>query len=232
MKLSIIIPVYNEINTIELIVDKINKQKLINKEIIIVDDCSTDGTTILLKNKIFKKVSKVIYHKKNLGKGAAIKSAKNIITGDIVIIQDADLEYDPKDYNSLIKPIKDNQFKVVYGSRVLGKKRYSLNNFTSIYRVFFNQILTMLSNLFNNQQLTDAHTCYKVFSKEVFNNIDLKENDFSFCPEITTKISLKNIKIKEIPISYYGRSYKEGKKINILDGFKAIIVLFKYRFLR
>jgi len=232
MKLSIIIPVYNEINTIELIVDKINKQKFINKEIIIVDDCSTDGTTVLLKNKIFKKVSKVIYHKKNLGKGGAIKSAKNIITGDIVMIQDADLEYDPQDYQSLIKPIKDNQFKVVYGSRVLGKKRYLLNNFTSIYRVFFNHVLTTLSNLLNNQKLTDAHTCYKVFSKEVFDNIHLKENDFSFCPEITTKISLKNLKIKEIPISYYGRSYKEGKKINILDGFKAIIVLFKYRFLR
>ena len=232
MKLSIIIPVYNEINTIELIVDKINKQKFINKEIIIVDDCSTDGTTVLLKNKIFKKVSKVIYHKKNLGKGGAIKSAKNIITGDIVMIQDADLEYDPQDYQSLIKPIKDNQFKVVYGSRVLGKKRYLLNNFTSIYRVFFNHVLTTLSNLLNNQKLTDAHTCYKVFSKEVFDNIHLKENDFSFCPEITTKISLKNLKIKEIPISYYGRSYKQGKKINILDGFKAIIVLFKYRFLR
>jgi glycosyltransferase involved in cell wall biosynthesis len=232
MKLSIIIPVFNEVNTIEYIVDKINKLDDLNKEIIIVDDYSNDGTTLLLKNNIHKKVKKIIYHKKNLGKGAAIKSAKDIISGDIVIIQDADLEYDPKDYYNLIKPIQNKEYQVVYGSRVFGKSRYFSNNFTSIYRVFFNHILTMLSNLLNSQNLTDAHTGYKVFSKNVFDNITLEENDFSFCPEVTTKISLKNIIIKEISISYYGRSYKDGKKINIYDGFKAILVLFKYRFFK
>jgi len=232
MKLSIIIPVFNEINTIERIVDKINELQDLNKEIIIVDDFSNDGTTLLLNSNIYKKVHKVIYHQKNSGKGAAIKSARDFVSGDIVIIQDADLEYDPKDYYNLIKPIQNKEYQVVYGSRVFGKSRYFSNNFTSIYRVFFNHILTMLSNLLNNQNLTDAHTGYKVFSKNVFDNISLEENDFSFCPEVTTKISLKKVIIKEIPISYYGRSYKEGKKINIYDGFKAIYVLFKYRFFK
>jgi glycosyltransferase involved in cell wall biosynthesis len=232
MKLSIIIPVFNEINTIERIVDKINKLHDLNKEIIIVDDFSNDGTTLLLKSNIYKKVHRIIYHQKNLGKGAAIKSAKDFVSGDIIIIQDADLEYDPKDYYNLIKPIENKESQVVYGSRVFGKSRYFSNNFTSIYRVFFNHILTMLSNLLNNQNLTDAHTGYKVFSKNIFDNITLEENDFSFCPEVTTKISLKKVTIKEIPISYYGRSYKDGKKINIYDGFKAILVLFKYRFFK
>jgi glycosyltransferase involved in cell wall biosynthesis len=232
MKLSIIIPVFNEINTIERIVDKINELQDLNKEIIIVDDFSNDGTTLLLNSNIYKKVYKIIYHQKNLGKGAAIKSAKDFVSGDIVIIQDADLEYDPKDYYNLMKPIQNKEYQVVYGSRVSGKSRYFSNNFTSIYRVFFNHILTMLSNILNNQNLTDAHTGYKVFSKNVFDNITLEENDFSFCPEVTTKISLKKVIIKEIPISYYGRSYKEGKKINIYDGFKAIYVLFKYRFFK
>jgi len=232
MKLSIIIPVFNEINTIEHIVDKINKLDDLNKEIIIVDDYSNDGTTLLLKNNIHKKVKKIIYHKKNLGKGAAIKSGKKILTGDLVIIQDGDLEYDPKDYYRLIKPIVNKKYQVVYGSRVLGKNRYLYNNFTSIFRVFFNHLLTILSNLLNKQKLTDAHTCYKVFSRKVFDSIYLEENDFSFCPEVTTKVSLKKIIIKEIPISYYGRSYSEGKKIGLFDGFKAIFVLFKYRFFK
>lgn len=230
MKLSIIIPVFNELNTIETIVDKINDLQSLNKEIIIVDDFSNDGTTSLLKNVIYKKVFIIVHHEKNLGKGAAIKSAKSLVTGDIVIIQDADLEYDPKDYYNLIKPIQDKQYKVVYGSRVLGRNRYLQDNFTSLYRIFFNHFLTFLSNLLNKQNLTDAHTCYKVFSRDVFDSIHLKENDFSFCPEVTTKLALKNIKIKEVPINYYGRDYKEGKKIKAFDGFKAIFVLIKYRF--
>jgi dolichol-phosphate mannosyltransferase len=232
MKLSIIIPVFNEINTIEKIIDEINQLKLLKKEIIIVDDCSNDGTTNLLKKVICKKVTKILYHKENLGKGASIRTAKKFITGDIAIIQDADLEYDPKDYYNLIKPIKDKQYRVVYGSRVLGKNRYLQKNFTSVYRIFFNHFLTLISNLLNNQNLTDAHTCYKVFSADVFNSINLEENDFSFCPEITTKISKKKINIKEVAISYYGRNYKEGKKIKITDGLKAIFVLFKYKFFK
>jgi dolichol-phosphate mannosyltransferase len=231
MKLSIIIPVFNEQNTILQILEKINMVDFIQKEIIIVDDCSSDKTINLLKN-LSKQEYKIFYHNINLGKGAAIQTGKKFVTGDIVVIQDADLEYDPEDYKLLVEPIVNGKAKVVYGSRVLGKKRYSLKNFSSIYRIFFNHLLTIFSNIMNNQNLTDAHTCYKTFSKELFNSIDLKENGFSFCPEITTKIANKKIEIKEVPIEYYGRSYKEGKKINLIDGFKALFAIIKYRFLK
>jgi len=227
-KLSIIIPVYNEKNTIEKLLNKIHKLSHIKKEIIVVDDASSDGSTnILKKNK--NKFTKLIHHKKNLGKGAAIKTAKKFVKGNVVIIQDADLEYNPSDYFKLLHFINKG-YKVVYGSRVLGRNRYLLKNFSSIIRIFFNHILTVISNLLNNQKLTDAHTCYKMFASDVFLKIKLKENDFSFCPEITTKIGLLKIKIKEVPIKYNGRDYDEGKKITLIDGIKAIITLFKYRF--
>ncbi len=227
-KLSIIIPVYNEKNTIQKLLNKIHKLSDIKKEIIVVNDASDDGSTnILKKNK--NKITKLIHHKKNLGKGAAIKSAQKFIKGDVVIIQDADLEYDPADYYKLLYFINKG-FKVVYGSRVLGKNRYLLKNFSSITRIFFNHILTIVSNLLNNQKLTDAHTCYKMFVSDIFLKIKLEEKDFSFCPEITTKIGLQKIKIKEVSIKYRGRSYKDGKKIRLIDGIKAIITLFKYRF--
>jgi len=227
--ISIIVPVYNEKNTILKILEKIKAVKDIKKEIIIVDDCSTDGTREILKS-LNNDIYKIHFHEKNLGKGGAIKTAKKYIEGEIVIIQDADLEYNPNDYKKLIDPILKKEAQVVYGSRVLGKKRYLVKSFSSIYRIFFNHILTILSNIINQQNLTDAHTCYKTFSYKVFNSIDLQENDFSFCPEITTKISLKKIKIIEVPIEYYGRSYKEGKKIKLIDGVKALITLIKYRF--
>ena len=230
MMLSVIIPVYNEKNTILEIIKKIETNK-IKKEIIIVDDCSTDGTREILQN-ITNHNHKILFHDKNLGKGAAIKSAKKKIDGEIVVIQDADLEYDPNDYQKLIEPIYRNEVEVVYGSRVLGSNRYLMQNFSSVYRIFFNHMLTILSNLINKQSLTDAHTCYKTFSTKVFNSIDLEENDFSFCPEITTKIALKKIKIKEVKIDYNGRSYKEGKKIKLSDGIKAIKTLFKYRYFK
>jgi glycosyltransferase involved in cell wall biosynthesis len=230
MKLSIIIPVYNEIKTLEKIINKIINLKKIDKQIIIVDDGSTDGSRQLIKSKIVSKVSKVIYHKNNKGKGAAIKTAQKYLEGDYVLIQDADLEYNPRDYFKLLRPLIKKSSSVVYGSRVLGKKRYSSKNFISLSRIFVNHALTTVSNLLNNQNLTDAHTCYKVFLTSVFKKIKLKESDFAFCPEVTSKISKMGIKIIEVPISYKGRTYIEGKKIGVFDGFRALYVLAKYQF--
>jgi len=227
--ITVIIPCYNEVKTISIIIDKVNKQRL-KKQIIVVDDFSTDGTRKILKKKLRKKIDKIILHNKNSGKGAAINSAKKFIKGNITIIQDADLEYSPKDFKKLVKPIKDKKYKVVYGSRVLGKNRYFENEFSSIFRVFANHILTIISNILNNQNLTDAHTCYKVFDTKIFKKIKLEEKGFSFCPEVTTKVSLLNEKIKEVPISYKGRDYSEGKKINFKDGIIALKTLLKYRF--
>tara|TARA_Y100000816_G_scaffold278753_1_gene250286 strand:+ start:38 stop:727 length:690 start_codon:yes stop_codon:yes gene_type:complete len=228
MKLSIIIPCYNEFNTIEKLINEVNKIK-IKKQVIIVDDFSDDGSRKIIK-KIKKKYDKAIYHKKNLGKGAAINSAKKFIKGQIILIQDADLEYSPKDYKKLIEPIIKGKTNVVYGSRVLKKSRYINSNFSSAFRVFANHVLTIISNIINSQNLTDAHTCYKVLKSDLFKKIKLKEKGFSFCPELTTKISLAREKIIEVQIRYNGRTYAEGKKINVFDGFHAIKTLIKYRF--
>lgn len=226
--LTIIVPVYNETNTILKILEKISNIKL-KKQIIIVDDGSTDGTREKLL-KIKKKGLKTLFHKNNLGKGAAIITAQKYVKGNYVVIQDADLEYNPKDYLKLLEPLIKKKSFVVYGSRVLGKKRYQSKNFTSLSRIFFNHILTIISNFINNQSLTDAHTCYKMFDSKIFKKIKLKEKGFAFCPEITTKIAKKKIKIMEVSISYKGRSFNEGKKISYLDGFEALIALIKYRF--
>ncbi len=228
--LSIIIPVYNEVKTIDKVISKIIKLSNIKKQIIIVDDGSSDGTTQKLKKlkKIYK-IDTLILCKKNKGKGHAIKLGKKKIKYKFTIIQDADLEYDPKDYIKIIKVLKKKQYKVVYGSRVLNTKRYSNNNFTSNLRVFANHGLTILSNIINNQNLTDAHTCYKAFDSNVFKKIKLKENGFSFCPEVTTKISNLKLDIFEVKISYKGRDYKSGKKISFLDGFDALRTLIKYK---
>ena len=226
--LTIIIPVYNETNTIIKIINKI-KSININKQIIVVDDFSNDGTKEkLVKNK--HKIHKLLFHKKNSGKGAAIKTAQKFIKGQFVVIQDADLEYDPKDYKKLLKPLFQKKSKVVYGSRVLGKRRYKSNQFTSLLRVFFNHSLTLFSNLVNKQNLTDAHTCYKVFESNLFKKIKINEKGFAFCPEITTKISNLNLEIIEVPISYKGRGYNEGKKISYIDGIEAIISLMRYKY--
>ena len=187
---------------------------------------------MILKSKLKTKVNTIIFHKKNYGKGAAINSGKKFIKGDIVLIQDADLEYYPEDYSKLIKPIIKKKAKVVYGSRVLGKNRYFNNNFNSIFRVFANHLLTIFSNAINNQKLTDAHTCYKVFKTEIFKKIDLYENGFSFCPEVTTKVANLNEKIIEVPIRYKGRTYQEGKKISFKDGVSALKTLIKYRYFK
>lgn len=230
MRLSIIIPCYNESATVLEIVNKIlNLKYNIEREIILVDDFSDDGTKeIIRQNFLNHKDIRVIFHDKNSGKGAAIKTAKKFVSGDIIIIQDADLEYDPNDYKKLIEPIINNETKVVYGSRVLNQNRYSARGFTSKLRVFGNHVLTVISNILNKQKLTDAHTCYKVFSREVFDKINLEENDFSFCPEATSKVSKLGYEIIEVPISYNGRDYKNGKKIKFSDAFKALKTLIKY----
>ena len=234
MKISIIIPCYNEKNTLINIINKIilslNNHNLKSYEILIVDDGSSDGTTEIIKeNFSLNNNFKTFFHDKNLGKGAAIKTAKNNLSGDIIIIQDADLEYDPNDYEKLLKPIIDGNFKVVYGSRVLNRERYKISGFNSKVRIFGNHFLTIISNFLNKQNLTDAHTCYKVFHKDLFDLITLEENDFAFCPEVTSKISNLGFKIYEVPISYNGRSYQDGKKIKTIDAFRALKTLIKYR---
>jgi dolichol-phosphate mannosyltransferase len=229
MKLSVIIPVYNEKHTILEILKKVESVKDIRKQIIIVDDGSTDGSYDLINSFNFISDYKIIKHEKNTGKGSCIKSAQKYVLGDIVIIQDADLEYDPKDYKHIISFFYKKNQKVVYGSRVLNKQRYNQKNFISNFRILANHILTLITNILFFQNLTDAHTCYKVFDGEIFKKICLKENDFAFCPEITAKVSKLGFKISEVPISYYGRNYNEGKKISFYDGIRAIFVLLKYR---
>jgi glycosyltransferase involved in cell wall biosynthesis len=226
-KVTIIIPVFNEKNYINEIVNRVKKYVKFKKQIIIVDDCSSDGTRDIIKK--ISNIDKKIYHKKNLGKGGAIKSAIPYIRGNIVIIQDADLEYNPKNLNKLIKTLISRNLKVIYGSRVLNKKRYN-NYFISNFRAFGNHLLTFISNFLNNQKLTDAHTCYKIFKSEIFVKLNLQENDFAFCPEVTTKISILNEEIKELSISYKGRTITEGKKISFYDAIRALITILKYRY--
>jgi len=228
MKLTVIIPCYNEKNTILDIIRKINQLK-IKTELIVVDDNSKDGSfEIIMANKNL--IHQIIRHDKNIGKGGAIKSAQKLISGDYVVIQDADNEYFPMDLEKMFRLMIKNNYKVLYGSRVLEKGRYFKNNkFTSIFRIFANHMLTIISNYINNQKITDAHTCYKMFEAKIFKSIDLVENDFAFCPEITTKISNLKIKIYETSINYQGRSYSEGKKISFKDGFKAIKAIFRHK---
>ena len=230
-KLTFIIPVYNEIKTIEKLIKKILKLN-IKKQIIVIDDGSNDGTEQILR-KYKNLLDKLIIHKKNLGKGAAIKSGQKYVKGKYVAIQDADLEYDPNDLKKIINEMDKNNLKVMYGSRVLNKNTFqNTQNFTHILRIWGNIFLTIISNFFNSQKLTDAHTCYKVFNSRIFKKIKLKEKGFSFCPEITTKISLMNIDIEEFPINYNGRTYNQGKKITAFDGLDAIYVLLKYRYFK
>ena len=232
MKLTIIIPLFNENKTILELLERIEEQSYVEKQIIIVNDASTDNSLKLINSFNFFSENLILSHEINSGKGACIKTAKNHIKGDIVIIQDADLEYNPSDYQKLIEPIVNQNFNVVYGSRVLGKNRYLNKNFTSIIRIIANHFLTFVSNVINNQKLTDAHTCYKVCRTDVFKKVNLKENDFSFCPELTTKLSNLKERILEIPINYNGRTYLEGKKIKSKDGIKALYTIFRYAFFK
>ncbi len=231
--LTIIIPVYNEEKYIKNILNKILKLKGVKIQIIVVDDGSNDGSTKILKNNFYKKkINKIIFHKKNSGKGSAIKSAQKFIKGEYVAIQDADLEYNPVDLIKIYKFMISKRYSVVYGSRVLKKNKYeNTKNFTHLVRIWGNVFLTKMSNLINNQKLTDAHTCYKMFESKIFKKINLKEKGFAFCPEVTTKLSKKKYNIVEIPISYKGRTYSNGKKITSIDGLIALISLIKYRIL-
>lgn len=227
MKLSILIPVYNEEKSVKKLIDIVKKTKLqknVEKEIIVVDDGSRDNTLSVLK-KI--KDIKLIGHKKNSGKGMAIRTAIKHATGDIIIIQDADLEYDPKDYNKLIQPIIDKKFKVVYGSRRLNKQN---KKYSGLAFYLGGNALTFLTNiLYPKAKLTDEATCYKVFDAKTLKSINLKCKRFEFCPEVTAKVLKKGLKIYELPISYYPRSVDEGKKINWKDGVEAVWTLLKYR---
>lgn len=224
MKLSVVIPCYNEYRTIKELVAAVKASPVKEKEIIIVDDCSTDGTKEVLSD-LENAVDKIIYHNVNKGKGAALRTGFKNVTGDIVIVQDADLEYDPQEYPRLISPIVEGKADVVYGSRFIGGE---VRRVLYFWHMLGNRFLTFFSNMFTNLNLTDMETCYKVFRREVIQQIDIKENRFGFEPEITAKIAKKNLRVYEMGISYSGRTYTEGKKINWKDGFMAIYAILKY----
>ena len=221
--LSIVIPCYNEKNNILEIVKKVKESPVEHKEIIVVDDCSTDGTREVLESEIRPLVDKIIYHEVNGGKGAALKTGFAAATGDAVIVQDADMEYDPNEYPLVCGPVLAGKAKVVYGSRFKEQKAkgYLANRMA-------NKFLTWFSNIFTRQKLTDMETCYKCFAREVIQSVDIQEKRFGFEPEITAKISDMRIRIHEVPISYYPRTNAEGKKIGVRDGIRAIYCIVRY----
>ena len=225
MKVSIIIPCYNEQSTIKEIINKINSQSNIEKEIIVIDDFSNDKTREILENELKNNIHKLILNERNYGKGYSIKKGIENASGDCIIIQDADLEYDPTDYTKLLDPIINDVADVVYGSRFIGTSERRVLYF---WHTIGNKLLTLLSNIFSNLNLTDMEVGYKVFKSNVLKDINLVENRFGFEPEVTAKIAKKNIRIYEVGISYFGRKYSEGKKITWKDGFSAIRCIVKY----
>ncbi|NOR53199.1 MAG: glycosyltransferase [Candidatus Aminicenantes bacterium] len=228
MKLSVIIPVYNEKNTIEEIIHRVlNVEIGLEKEIIVVDDCSQDGTREILEGLNHPNI-KVYFHSKNQGKGAALQTGFSKAEGDIILIQDADLEYDPREYPILLEPILDGRADAVYGSRFLGGPHRVL----FFWHYIGNRLLTTFSNILSNLNLTDMETCYKAFKGEILNKITIKSKKFGFEPEITTKLAKLKCRIYEVPISYSGRDYSEGKKIGWKDGIAAIFHIIRFKFFR
>ena len=224
-RLSIIIPCYNESLTIVSIIEKILNNKQFDYEIIVIDDFSTDGSREILKTLVNKKIQHLILNDKNYGKGYSVRQGINKATNDILLIQDADLEYDPLDYGKLVKPILDGYAEVVFGSRFVGSQEKRVLYF---WHRLGNGFLTLLSNVFTNLNMTDMECCYKVFKSDLIKNINLKENRFGFEPEIVAKVSKKNLIVYEVGVKYYGRKYSEGKKITWKDGFSAIRSIIKY----
>lgn len=226
-KITVLIPIFNEVNTLKEILQKVEEASFcgLEKEVILIDDFSTDGTREILDE--LKDRYKIFYHDKNMGKGAALRTGFEHMTGDIVVIQDADLEYDPVDYEPLIKLILDGKADVAYGSRLSGGKPSRSFMFTHLLG---NKLLTLMTNILYNTTLTDMETCYKAFKTEFIKGIEIKSNRFDFEPEITAKVLKRGARLYELPISYYGREYEEGKKITWKDGIHAIFALIKFRF--
>jgi glycosyltransferase involved in cell wall biosynthesis len=224
-KLTIVIPCFNEEKTIAAIVAAVRESSVAQKEIIVVDDCSVDGTRQVLKGPLSKLIDKVILHEKNQGKGAALRTGFRHATGDFVVVQDADLEYDPQEYPLLLEPLLQGKADVVFGSRFIGGHSHRVLYF---WHMVGNTILTLLSNMLTNLNLTDMETCYKMFRREVIQSITIEENRFGFEPEITAKVARQGCRIFEVGISYNGRTYHEGKKIGWKDGVRAIYAICKY----
>jgi glycosyltransferase involved in cell wall biosynthesis len=225
VKLSVVIPCYNERNTVAELIGRVKQAPVANLEIIVVDDASTDGTTQLLQNEVAPLVDKIIYHAKNMGKGAALRSGFSAATGEIVVVQDADLEYDPGEYPKLMAPIVAGNADVVFGSRFVGGDAHRVVYF---WHMVANRFLTLLSNMLTNINLTDMEACYKMFRREVIQSITICEDRFGFEPEITAKVAARKCRIYEVGISYYGRTYEQGKKIGWKDGIRAIFAIMKY----
>lgn len=229
MKVSIIIPCYNEKDTVEKIVHAVRSAPVENKEIILVDDCSEDGTQTVLKNTISPMVDRIIFHPVNRGKGAALRTGFAAATGDIVLVQDADLEYNPEEYPLLLEPLLSGKADVVFGSRFMGGRPHRVLFF---WHMAGNRFLTLLSNMFTNLNLTDMETGYKAFRASLIKSIQIEEDRFGIEPELVSKLARTGCKIYEVGISYNGRTYKEGKKINWKDGVRAIYAIVKYNLQR
>jgi glycosyltransferase involved in cell wall biosynthesis len=225
LRFSIVIPCYNEVGTISQVLQAVRDAPLPNREIIVVDDFSDDGTRELLTKESAHIVERVIYHDRNRGKGAALRSGFAAATGDVIIVQDADLEYDPQEYEKLVQPIVSGKADVVYGSRFVGSECHRVLYF---WHSVGNKLLTLASNMFSNLNLTDMETCYKVFRREILEQVTIEEDRFGFEPEITAKIAMLNCRIFEVGISYYGRTYAEGKKITWKDGARSLWCIVKY----